>query len=93
VALVPPRMRAAAAGVAILAGYGFLGRALEAIRLAGMAGGLAANDAARRERIREAAAYLEPRYVRGTGIVTSSYPLTSVFREMKLAVARRAHGR
>jgi hypothetical protein len=46
------------------------------------------NDAARRERIREAAAYLEPRYMRGTGIVTSIYPLTSVFREMGLPLAK-----
>ena len=30
----------------------------------------------------EAAAYLAPHYLNGTGIVTSFYPLTSVLREM-----------
>jgi hypothetical protein len=50
------------------------------------------NDAARRERIREAAEYLAPRYVRGSGIVTSFYPLTSVFREMGLPLREALMG-
>jgi 4-amino-4-deoxy-L-arabinose transferase-like glycosyltransferase len=39
------------------------------------------NSEGRRAWTREAAAYLEPLYVRGTGIVTSSYPLTGILRE------------
>jgi hypothetical protein len=83
VALIPQRMRAGAAGVAIMAGMAFwlMHRKPSDWPVWQEA---SVNDAARRERIREAAAYLEPRYVRGTGIVTSSYPLTSVFREMGL---------
>ncbi len=83
VALVPLRMRTAAAGVAILAGmaYWFVHSKPSDWPVWQEA---SVNDAARRERIHQAAAYLAPRYVRGTGIVTSSYPLTSVFREMGL---------
>ena len=39
------------------------------------------NSEGRRAWTNEAAAYLAPRYVRGTGILTSSYPLTGVLRE------------
>jgi hypothetical protein len=83
VALVPQRLRTAAAGVAILAGmaYWFVHWKPSDWPVWQEA---SVNDAARRERIRQTAEYLEPRYVRGTGIVTSSYPLTSVFREMGL---------
>jgi hypothetical protein len=83
VALVPLRTRIAAAGVAILAGMAFWFVHSKPSDWP-VWQEASVNDAARRERIREAAAYLEPRYVRGTGIVTSSYPLTSVFREMSL---------
>jgi hypothetical protein len=83
VALVPQRIGAGAAGIVILIGmaYWFLHPRPDA---------WAAwqephvNDTARRERIQEAAAYLTPRYKRGTGIITSYYPLTSIFREMGL---------
>jgi 4-amino-4-deoxy-L-arabinose transferase-like glycosyltransferase len=39
------------------------------------------NSEGRRAWAKAAAAYLAPLYVRGTGIVTSSYPLTSILRE------------
>ena len=39
------------------------------------------NSEGRRAWTNEAAAYIAPRYVRGTGILTSSYPLTGVLRE------------
>jgi hypothetical protein len=39
------------------------------------------NSEGRRAWTREAVAYLQPRYVRGTGILTSSYPLTGILRE------------
>ena len=83
VARVPLRMRAPAAGLVILAtmAYWVVNRKPSDWPVWQEASG---NDAARRERIRQAAAYLEPLYVRGTGIITSSYPLTSVFREMGL---------
>jgi hypothetical protein len=83
VALIPLRMRTASAGVAIVAGmaYWFVHSKPSDWPVWQEA---SVNDAARRERIREAAEYLAPRYMRGTGIVTSSYPLTSVFREMGL---------
>jgi hypothetical protein len=91
VALIPRRIGAAAAGIVILAG-------MACWLLHPQPGAWAAweephtNDAARRERIREAAAYLAPRYVRGTGIVTSFYPLTSVFREMGLPLREALMG-
>jgi hypothetical protein len=39
------------------------------------------NSEGRRAWTREAAAYLAPLYVPGTGVVTSSYPLTGILRE------------
>lgn len=39
------------------------------------------NSEGRRAWTREAAEYLAPRYVRGTGILTSSYPLTGILRQ------------
>ena len=83
VALVPLRMRTPAAVLVILAAmaYWVVNPKPSDWPVWQEASG---NDAARRERIRQAAAYLEPLYVRGTGIVTSSYPLTSIFREMGL---------
>jgi len=83
VTLIPQRMRTAAAAGAILAGIAcwFVHPNPSYWPVWQEA---SVNDAARRERIRQAAAYLEPRYVRGTGIITSFYPLTSVFREMGL---------
>jgi hypothetical protein len=91
VALIPPRMQTAAAGVVILVG-------LASWLIHGKPSNwpvwqeASVNDAERRERIREAAAYLAPRYVRGTGIVTSFYPLTSVLREMGLPLREALMG-
>jgi Dolichyl-phosphate-mannose-protein mannosyltransferase len=91
VALVPPRMRTASAGVVILAGMSFWLLHLKPSDWP-VWQEASVNDAARRERIREAAAYLAPRYVRGTGVVTSFYPLTSVFREMGLPLREALMG-
>jgi Dolichyl-phosphate-mannose-protein mannosyltransferase len=44
----------------------------------------AVNSEGRRQWVREAAEYLEPRYVRGTGIITSFGDLTAIYREMGL---------
>lgn len=91
VSLAPPRMRPAAAAVVILAGmaFWFVHRRPSGWPVWQEA---SVNDAARRELIHEAAAYLEPRYIRGTGIVTSFYPLTSVFREMGLPLCETLMG-
>jgi hypothetical protein len=91
VALLPLRMRTAAAGLVILAGLAswcvhYRPSEWPVWQEASV------NDAARRQRIREAAEYLAPRYVRGTGIVTSFYPLTSVFREMGLPLREALMG-
>ncbi len=83
VALAPARLRAAAAAAAILAGtFWWLLHPQPAAWAVWQEPRV--NDEARRERIREAAAYLAPRYVHHTGIITSFYPLTSIFREMGL---------
>jgi Dolichyl-phosphate-mannose-protein mannosyltransferase len=44
----------------------------------------AVNSAARREWTRQAAAYLAPRYRRGTGIITTFGDITGIFRRMGL---------
>jgi hypothetical protein len=91
VALIPRRMGAVAATIAILAGMAWwlahprpsAWAVWEEARI---------NNAAGRERIRQAADYLAPRYVRGTGIVTSFYPLTAIFREMGLPLRETLMG-
>jgi Dolichyl-phosphate-mannose-protein mannosyltransferase len=80
VAMAPRRLQAAAASLLVLAGAGWWAIhwrpnqwvAWEESRV---------NSEGRRAWTKEAAAYLGPRYVRGTGILTSSYPLTGVLRE------------
>jgi hypothetical protein len=79
VALAPRRMQWAAAVTMVLAGSGWWAFhwrpnqwvAWEESRV---------NSEGRRQWTREAAEYLAPRYVRGTGILTSSYPLTGILR-------------
>ena len=79
VAIVPQRLRAIAAVLVIAAGtvYWMVNPqprnwvAWEESRV---------NSEARRAWIREAAAYLAPRYVRGSGIITSFGDLTGVYR-------------
>jgi hypothetical protein len=42
------------------------------------------NSAGRRQWVREAAEYLQGRYVRGSGVITSFGDMTAIFREMGL---------
>jgi hypothetical protein len=80
VAIVPQRMRAVTAALVIAAGtVGWMVNpqprnwiVCEESRV---------NSEARRAWIREAAGYLAPRYVRGSGIVTSFGDLTGIYRQ------------
>jgi len=86
VASVPRRAQSVAAACIVLAGAGWWTFhwqpnqwvAWEESRV---------NSEGRRAWTAEAAKYLAPRYVRGTGILTSSYPLTGVLREAGIPLA------
>jgi 4-amino-4-deoxy-L-arabinose transferase-like glycosyltransferase len=86
VALAPRRSQSAAAAGIVLAGAGWWAFhwqpnqwvAWEESRV---------NSEGRRAWTAEAAKYLASRYVRGTGILTSSYPLTGVLREAGIPLA------
>ena len=88
VALAPRKGQAAVAIVIVLAGAGWWAFhwrpnqwvAWEESRV---------NSEGRRAWTNEAATYIAPRYVRGTGILTSSYPLTGVLREAGIPLRKR----
>jgi hypothetical protein len=83
VALMPQRARIGAA-VAVIAA-GLAAWAIHPSRERWVTWREAAvNSEGRREWVREAAEYLQPRYVRGTGIITSFGDLTAIYREMGL---------
>jgi hypothetical protein len=83
VALMPQRARKAAA-VALVAA-GLAAWAIHPSRERWVTWREAAvNSESRRQWTREAAEYLQPRYVPGTGIITSFGDLTAIYREMGL---------